>query len=273
LQFLAKDSSSDLTPIRTGSGLTYGVAPSGLGVRFVEISKLEIIVDSAEAWSNYYRSLTDSYLFPNEFVVRAFLGTYPNLSMSRDYRGKRVCDVSCGDGRNLVLLHRLGLELHATEVTPEICDITRRRLLEHKEQVRVDIHPGTNLSLPFADRHFDYMLSWNACYYMESEQSSIVDHVSEYARIMKPGGYLVCSVPAPDCFTLEGAEELGSDLIRINTSSRWKMLNGMLYYRFRSFAHIAEVFGSRFADFQTARIHDDCFGITLSYFIFVCRAR
>lgn len=232
---------------------------------------MEGIVDTAEAWGNYYRALTDTYLFPNEFVVRAFLGTYPNLSMSRDYRGKRVCDVSCGDGRNLVLLHKLGLDLHATELTPEICSITRRRLIEHKEHISVDIQPGNNRSLPFDDNHFDYLLSWNACYYMESEQSAIADHVDEHARILKPGGYLICSVPTPDCFTLEGAEELGGDIIRINTRSRWNMLNGTLYYRFRSFAHIAEIFGKRFTDFQTATIHDDCFGIRLSYFIFVCR--
>jgi SAM-dependent methyltransferase len=241
--------------------------------RLQEESNVEGIVDSAEAWGNYYRKLSDSYLFPNEFVVRAFLGTYPNLSMSRDYRGKRVCDVSCGDGRNLVLLHRLGLDLHATELTPEICSITRQRLLEHKEQIAVDIRPGTNRALPFPDGHFDYLLSWNAFYYMENERSAIADHVSEYARILKPGGYLVCSVPAPDCFSLVGAEELGNDLIRINTRSRWDMLNGMIYYRFQSFAHIAEIFGSRFTDFQTARIHDDCFGITLSYLVFVCQAR
>jgi SAM-dependent methyltransferase len=235
--------------------------------------QVESIVDSAKAWGNYYRSLTDSYLLPNEFVVRAFLGTYPNLSMSRDYRGKSVCDVSCGDGRNLVLLHKLGLSLSATELTPEICSITRQRLLDHKEQIAVDIRPGSNRALPFADGQFDYLLSWNACYYMENEQSAITDHVAECARILKPGGYLVCSVPAPDCFTLEGADELGSDLVRIQTRSRWNMLNGMIYYRFRSFEHIIEIFGDRFSDFQTARIYDDCFGIRLSYFVFVCRVQ
>lgn len=230
-------------------------------------------MDSVEAWGKYYRSLADSYLFPNEFVVRSFLGTYPNLSMSRDYRGKRVCDVSCGDGRNMVLLNRLGLELYGTELTPEICSITQRRLLEHRDSIRAEIQPGNNRSLPFADDYFDYLLSWNACYYMENEQAEIADHVDELARILKPGGYLICSVPAPDCFTLEGAEELGRDLIRINTQSRWTMLNGTIYYRFRSFEHIAQIFAPRFSDFQTATIHDDCFGIRLSYFIFVCRAR
>ena len=227
------------------------------------------VVDAAEVWRNYYRSLSDNYMFPNEFAVRAFLGTYPGLSMSRDYLGKSVCDVSCGDGRNLVLLHKLGLTLHATELTPEICDITQRRLLD--QRIEVDIRPGTNRALPFGDGQFDYLLSWNACYYMENKDSAIGDHIGEYARILKRGGYLVCCVPAPDCFSLDGAHELGGDLVSIDTRSKWSMLNGMVYYRFRLFEHIVKVFGGHFTDFQTARINDDCFGIRLSYFVFICR--
>ena len=33
--------------------------------------------------------------------------------------------------------------------------------------------------------YFDYLLSWNACYYMEDETSLIGNHVSEYARVLK----------------------------------------------------------------------------------------
>jgi ubiquinone/menaquinone biosynthesis C-methylase UbiE len=226
-----------------------------------------------DLWIRYYRSLAESYLFPNEFVVRSFLGGYPNLRMSRNYRGAKACDVSCGDGRNIVLLHKLGLQLYATEVSEEICEITRQKLLSHSEKISADIRKGRNRSLPFEDDYFDYVLSWNACYYMEDETSDISDHIKEYSRILKKGGYLVASVPSPDCFTLEGAEKLGNNLIRINTNSKWDILNGSIYYQFKSFDHVVEKFGEEFTDFQKATISDDCFGITLAYFIFVCRKR
>jgi ubiquinone/menaquinone biosynthesis C-methylase UbiE len=226
-----------------------------------------------DLWNSYYRALRESYLFPNEYVVRAFLGTYPNLDMKHNYKGAKVCDVSCGDGRNLVLLEKLGLELYATEVSEEICKITREKLLSHSEHISVDIRAGLNGSLPFDDDFFDYMLSWNAFYYMPDEHSNIDEYVREYARVLKSGGYLVVSVPKPGCFTLIGAEELGNDLIRIKTASKWDILNGSIYYRFQSAKHIETVLGSEFINFRHATINDDCFGLPLEYSIFVCQKR
>ena len=227
--------------------------------------------DLLRVWVDYYRSLKESYLIPNEYVLRAFLGNYPNLSMSHDYAGASVCDVSCGDGRNLVMLHKLGFELYATEITQEVCDLTRAKLSSHSEHIKVEIRPGLNWSLPFDEGFFDYLLSWNACYYMRDEHADISEHIREYARILKPGGYFICSVPSPGCFSLAGAEELGNDLIRIQTNSKWNMLNGSIYHRFSSFDDIERKFGECFSNFRRCTIKDDCFGLPLEYFIFVCR--
>jgi SAM-dependent methyltransferase len=226
-----------------------------------------------ELWDRYYRSLDEAFLFPNEFVVRAFLGKYPNHVMDRDYQGKKICDVSCGDGRNLTLLKRLGLNLYATEVSQEICDITKRKLARHADNTDVDIRPGLNSDLPFEDGMFDYLLSWNALYYMRDAKADIADHISEYARILKADGYLVACVPSPGCFSLAGAKELGNNLIEINTSSNWNILNGSIYYRFASLSMIEEVFGNHFKNFRFATIKDDCFGAALEYFVFVCQKK
>ena len=224
-------------------------------------------------WEKYYEGLSDSYLFPNEFVVRSFLGTYPNLTMDRKYAGARICDIACGDGRNITLLNKLGLKVSATEISEAICNITRKKLLEHPEHIVVDIRTGFNWALPFESHFFDYLLSWNACYYMKDETSDFGDHVKEFARIIKKGGYLVASVPSPKCFSLICSEDLGNNLIRINTKTRWSILNGSIYRKFESFEDIESLFGDYFCDFQRCRISDDCFGLPLDYFVFVCKRR
>lgn len=225
-------------------------------------------------WNDYYKSLREAYLFPNEYVVRTFLGSYPKLKLPRNYRGAKICDISCGDGRNLTLLAKLGAELYATEASPEICAITQDKLSKQAEKISVDIRVGTNDSLPFDDGFFDYLLSWNACYYMASEKANFSDHVGEFARTLKSGGYLVASVPGPNCFSLNHAVELGGDLIRINNADpKFNFLNGSIYRRFNSFEDIEDTFGGHFRDFQRCTLQDDCFGLSLEYFIFVCQRR
>jgi SAM-dependent methyltransferase len=232
---------------------------------------------TVEKWERYYEEvLTASYLFPNEYVVRSFLASYPGLHMDRNYEGKSVCDVSCGDGRNIVLLNKLKLKIFGTEVSENICKVTARKLREHPDHIEADLRPGFNWSLPFDDASFDYTLSWNAIYYMRDERASIGDHIAEFARIMKPGGYLVCSVPTPRCFSLENAVPLSGNLIRLVPGFKWSgrdMLKDMIYYRFDSFEQIEADFGTHFENFSRCLISDDCYGIKLEYFVFVCRKR
>ncbi|MBV8626129.1 MAG: methyltransferase domain-containing protein [Herbaspirillum sp.] len=228
-----------------------------------------------DAWENYYSGL-NSLLFPNEYVLRSFVGGYPKLKIDKNYRGKKICDVSCGDGRNMVLLDKLGFELYGTEVTEKTAQITQQKLLDHPFAIKSQIKSGTNVDIPFDESFFDYLLSWNAIYYLDNEKSEIGDHVAEYARVLKSGGYMVCSVPTRNCYSLLNCNDLGEHRIRIDPpENKWGggLLKGTLMYRFDSFEHIEQVFGSHFTNFSWAKLSDDCFGLPLEYFIFVCQKK
>lgn len=226
-----------------------------------------------EAWEKYYKELSDAYLFPNEYVVRAFLGNYPNLQMPKEYLGKTICDVGCGDGRNIMALNKFGFKVTGTEISSEICNLTKSKLFNHPDRINVDIHPGLNDQLPFFNSEFDFILSWNACYYLKDESANISSHIREHARILKSNGYFIVSVPGPQCFTLHGAEKLQGGRIRIRNQKKWKVLEGQIFHSFNNFDEIEKEFGSHFYNFQKATIDDDCFGLRLQYFIFVCQKK
>lgn len=226
-----------------------------------------------QLWNDYYDGLKDAYLFPNEYVVRTFLSQYPNLNMEQNYEGAKICDVSCGDGRNMVLLNRLGAEIYGTEITDEICEITRNKLLSHPEKIDAEICKGYNWDLPFEDEFFDYLLSWNACYYMKDEKSDIQDHINEFARVLKPGGYMVLSIISTKCFSMIGREELGNNIVRVNNDNKGSYLNGSIYHAFPDYEYVEEVFGTRFHNFSKAKLQDDCYGLPMDYFIFTCQKK
>ena len=78
----------------------------------------------------FYRERDPAHVYPVEFVVRAFLGNYPRHK--RDKSGlsgaNRVLDLGFGDGRNMPLLHNLGMRVFGVEISQDICDLTQARM-------------------------------------------------------------------------------------------------------------------------------------------------
>ena len=55
----------------------------------------------------------------------------PQLDLDKSaYREQRICDVGCGDGRNVVLFRDLGLEVREVEISKEIAALTAEGLGE-----------------------------------------------------------------------------------------------------------------------------------------------
>src|SRR5580698_7002020 len=96
----------------------------------------------------FYRKRAATKVYPVEFVVRAFLGTYPRLKTDAATLRGKVLDLGFGDGRNVPLLSDLGLQVHGVEITQEICD---RAVVRMKDLgVAFQTSVGRNASLPFA---------------------------------------------------------------------------------------------------------------------------
>ena len=145
--------------------------------------------DAQGSWNKLYASSTEM-AWPAEGVIRIFKGRFPDLTMPKPAAGQKVLDVGCGDGRHLPLFQSIGLESAAAEISDDICVILRERMA--RLGIPADIRTGHAGSLPWHTGTFDLLLSWNSCYYMSLSGPNFPAHVDEMARVIKPGGWIVC---------------------------------------------------------------------------------
>lgn len=168
----------------------------------------------------------------------------------------------------MVLFNQLGFsELAATEISEEIVKQAEKEM--DKLNIPATIRVGRNSDLPFKDQYFDYVLSWNVCYYMD-EAPDFSKHVREYARVMKRDGILVFSIPKPDCFIYRNGIKKENGLVEI-TNDPFSIRNGIVLKCFLNEEEIVREFGSCFKDFVFGSINDDCFGLNYSWYIGYCR--
>ncbi len=208
--------------------------------------------------------------YPSEYIIRIFKGSYPKLDLDKkSFKGKKICDVSCGDGRDLRFLKRCGFDVYGTEITEGMVEYIRENIDD--KQIAPHIKIGTNDSLPFTDGFFDYLLSWNASYYLGAQKDFSL-HVNEFARVMKKAGTLVLSIPKKTSFIYKGSEKWkpGYQIIK---NDPFKIRNGEVLRMFKDEKEIEKAFAPHFKDFVFGSIQDDCFGLDYHWHLLVCKKK
>lgn len=217
-----------------------------------------------EAWAAHYRETAESasdLAWPSETLVRLFKGSYvPGLD--HDHAGRSVLDVGFGNGNNLRLLASLGLFVHGTEVTQEICDTVTAEM--SAAGYPCDLRVGTNRELPFDDDTFDYLTSWNVIHY-EDREEQMVEAIREYRRVLKPGGRFFISTTGPEHLILDGAESVGPHLYRIGRDDDFR--RGQVFFYFDTPEETHRYFDPVFRDVMVGRTHDFLMTATLDWFI------
>lgn len=208
--------------------------------------------------------------YPSEYVIRIFKGIYPRLNLDKkSFKKKKICDVSCGEGRDLLFLKECGFDVYGTEISEEMVKTVQRNI-ENKSIAR-HIKVGTNDSVPFKDGYFDYLLSWNACYYTGKTKDFNL-HVKEFARILKPGGTLVLSIPKKTAFIFKKSDKYkpGYQIIR---NDPFKLRNGEVLRMFQDEREIQRAFAPHFKNFVFGSVQDDCFGFDYHWHLIICQKK
>lgn len=226
------------------------------------------ISDRANKYDSFYRTRDPVHVYPVEFVVRALLGNYPRLKTdSRSYPGKAVLDIGFGDGRNMPLLHNLGMTVSGVEISEEICNLTTSRMA--RLGVPLTARVGRNCNIPFPDGAFDYALACHACYYVDSG-TCFADNVREIARVLKPGGSFVFSAPKATSYILRGARDLGDGHMEI-ASDPYGVRVGTILKKFNQESDIKSALSPAFENFAIGSCQNDFWGIEEHVWVVVCR--
>ena len=98
----------------------------------------------------------------------------------------RLLDAGCGSGGNLVHLARRGLRVAGVDIAREAVAGSRERGLP--------VVQGSLLALPFADRSFDVVTSFDVIYHAWVPDDGAA--MKEMSRVLRPGGVVLIRVPA-----------------------------------------------------------------------------
>jgi len=227
--------------------------------------------NAKKEWQKLYIE-NQSIAYPAEGVIRILKGKFPRLKMPKPTSGN-ILDLGCGDGRHFPLFEQVGLNGYGTEITEKICNVLKKRLRKLNINF-ADIQSGTNDCLPFDNSFFDYLLSWNSCYYMTA--GKILDfksHILEMARVIKKGGWLICSIPKKSSFIFNNSALMENKEYRILDTDPWGDREGEIMRCFNSREEIVEEFGVHFNKFNHADLDIDWFGLSYHWHVFVAKKK
>ena len=130
-------------------------------------------------WNDFYKFSKRFLYWPSEDLVAFFNNYFDN-----DLRKRKVLDVGCGVGRNLLLCGSLGAEIYGVDSSIEA-------IKESKDFLQTkDLNPylslGESTNLPYADNFFDIAIAWGIFHYLDNKDQEKTK--KEIKRVLKGDG-------------------------------------------------------------------------------------
>ena len=219
--------------------------------------------DQVKNWTNQYEQSKENPVYPTEWVIRTIAGAnYPEFKYDKSkYKGKKIVDLSCGDGRNLQLLLNLGFDVYATEISEETVSILSARFPGVKFSV------GLNDKYPFPDSFFDYALACGSFYYLDQE-TSFGDNLKELNRILKPEAIFFANMVTKDHYILNNATPLANGEYLISNDPH-NHRNGYRWQVADSKEEVEKLFAPWLSILACSKLDDNYFGYLISNHIVV----
>jgi SAM-dependent methyltransferase len=149
-----------------------------------------------EYWDQHIHDLDVSTHAPGTREFFADLDQYhfeklhhlPRLIDFEAYRGRKVLDVGCGAGTDLVRFARGGALVTGVDISPSAIALARQNVAQ--QGLAADLREADGEHLPFPDGEFDFVFAHGVVQYTSGDRAL----VAECRRVLKPGGTAVFQV-------------------------------------------------------------------------------
>ncbi len=101
------------------------------------------------------------------------------------FKGKRLLEIGCGLGTDLLQFARGGAQVTGVDLTPASIELVRKRFALYNLPVRAQVADAERL--PFSDNSFDVVYSFGVLHHTPNTQQAI----DEVFRVLKPGGRII----------------------------------------------------------------------------------
>jgi len=146
--------------------------------------------DESPTIEDAYDRLSGTYEAREVDPYRADMEFPATTELVPDPQGKRVLDAGCGRGRYAAWLGERGADVLAVDKSSGMVERARERVGGRADVRRADI--GSPLEFA-GDSEFDGIVSGLSLHYVEDWRPTF----AEFARILRPGGFLVFSTHHP----------------------------------------------------------------------------
>jgi SAM-dependent methyltransferase len=140
---------------------------------------------AATQWDEIFRRDGRIFIEPAPLVVQ----------FARELRSGgflRVLDLGCGSGRHVIHMAGMGLEVYGLDNSPVALSLAAGWLAEQNQTARLSLADAYQ-SLPFRTNTFDALISTQVIHH--ALLNTVQATASEIARIVRPGGKILVSVP------------------------------------------------------------------------------
>lgn len=127
-----------------------------------------------------------------------------------NFRGKRLLEIGCGLGTDLLQFAHAGAIVTGVDLSPASIELVRKRFA--LEGIPVNAQVADAEHLPFPDASFDVVYSFGVLHHTPNTQKSI----DEVHRVLRPGGRIIIMLYHKDSIHVY----LGAPLYRL--SRQWR---------------------------------------------------